>query len=227
MLFWEKKTYELIKNKEIYEKLKTYVSLILNKNKEFNLTGFDEEKLWLEGIYQSIFILDKFIDTKNVKLLDIGAGAGFPSIPYFIYKENEIDLTIYEPIKKRVIFLNEVIKKLDLKNIKIINKRIEDETKGLDINFVCARAVMKLKMLIEVSSKIFPIGTKYIFLKSKEAQNELEDSHKIISDLKINNIKINKVNLGDNKVHNIITYTKTSQTPDKYPRKWSEIKKNL
>lgn len=227
MLCWEKKTYELVKNKKTYEKLKSYVSLILEKNKEFNLTGFDEGKLWLEGIYQSIYILDKFINSKQVKLLDIGAGAGFPSIPYFIFKENNIELTIYEPIKKRVIFLNEVIKKLDLKNIKIINKRIEDEINNLDINFVCARAVMKLKMLIEVSSKNFPIGTKYIFLKSKEAQNELESSHKIISDLKINDIKINKVDLGDNKVHNIVTYTKTIQTPDKYPRKWSEIKKNL
>lgn len=226
MFEWERKTLDYVNNKDIYNKLKLYVNLIIEKNKHFNLTGFNEEQIWLDGIYQSIVLLDKSIKNENnINLLDIGAGVGFPSIPYYIFKNDQIYLTIYEPIKKRVDFLNLVKEKLNLKNIKIVNKRIEDEVDVLNSNFVCARAVMPLKMLIEVSSKCFNIGTKYIFLKSKDANIEVNDSSWIINKLSIKNIEVNNIDLNDGKIHNVVTYLKTSNTPINFPRKWSEIKK--
>ncbi|MBR2022157.1 MAG: class I SAM-dependent methyltransferase [Mycoplasmataceae bacterium] len=81
MFLWEKKVFDYVNNEQIYRKIKLYVDLVLEQNKNFNLTGFDEEKIWIDGIYQSIVLLDKFIDYKNknkIHLLDIGAGAGFP-----------------------------------------------------------------------------------------------------------------------------------------------------
>ncbi|MBD5423410.1 MAG: 16S rRNA (guanine(527)-N(7))-methyltransferase RsmG [Mycoplasma sp.] len=228
MFEWENKVFQYIDNNErIYEKLKKYVNLIIEKNKEFNLTGFDEEKIWCDGIYQSIVILNNFIDLNqcNINLLDIGAGAGFPSIPFYIFSQDKINLTIYEPIKKRVDFLNLVKKELNLKNLLIINKRIEDSNENEKFNFICARAVMSLNMLIEVSSKCGEINCNYVFLKSKNVYEELENSKNIINKLSIDDLKIEKINLNDGKEHNIVTYTKKIKTPNGIPRKWIEIKR--
>ena len=88
---WEAKVFDCIKNENTYNKIKKFVDLILQENKKYNLTGFDEEKIWLDGIYQSIFLLNNFINyNNNQHLLDIGAGAGFPSLPFYLFQEEKI-----------------------------------------------------------------------------------------------------------------------------------------
>lgn len=223
----KEKLKQYINDDEVFKKINTYVELILEKNKQFNLTNFDYSSIWTEGIYQSIYLLNQFINFKNqtVQLLDIGAGAGFPSIPFYIFSKDKIYLTIYEPIKKRVDFLNLIKEKLNLKNLTIMNKRIEDSNEIESFNYICARAVMSLNMLIEVSSKCGQIGCQYVFLKSKNVYNEIQNSDWIIKQLKINDLKVTKIDINDNKEHNVVTYTKSVSTPIKFPRKWVEIKK--
>ncbi|MBR3259693.1 MAG: 16S rRNA (guanine(527)-N(7))-methyltransferase RsmG [Mycoplasmataceae bacterium] len=229
MFLWEKKVFDYVNNEQIYRKIKLYVDLVLEQNKNFNLTGFDEEKIWIDGIYQSIVLLDKFIDYKNknkIHLLDIGAGAGFPSIPFFIFSNNKIaNLTIYEPIKKRCIFLNLVKEKLNLENLNIVNKRIEDSSSENEFDYIVARAVMPLNMLIEVSYRCGKNNSNYIFLKSKDVFKEIENSQWIIKQFSIDDLMITNVELEDDKEHNIVTYSKKNQIPKNFPRKWSEIKK--
>lgn len=229
MFLWEKKVFDYLNNEQIYQKIKLYVDLVLEQNKNFNLTGFDEEKIWIDGIYQSIVLLDKFIDYKNknkIHLLDIGAGAGFPSIPFFIFSNNKIaNLTIYEPIKKRCIFLNLVKEKLNLKNLNIVNKRIEDSSSENEFDYIVARAVMPLNMLIEVSYRCGKNNSNYIFLKSKDVFKEIENSQWIIKQFSIDDLMITNVELEDDREHNIVTYSKKNQIPKNFPRKWSEIKK--
>ncbi|MBR2848957.1 MAG: 16S rRNA (guanine(527)-N(7))-methyltransferase RsmG [Mycoplasmataceae bacterium] len=229
MFLWEKKVFDYVNNEQIYQKIKLYVDLVLEQNKNFNLTGFDEEKIWIDGIYQSIVLLDKFIDYKNknkIHLLDIGAGAGFPSIPFFIFSNNKIaNLTIYEPIKKRCIFLNLVKEKLNLENLNIVNKRIEDSSSENEFDYIVARAVMPLNMLIEVSYRCGKNNSNYIFLKSKDVFKEIENSQWIIKQFSIDDLMITNVELEDDREHNIVTYSKKNQIPKNFPRKWSEIKK--
>ncbi|MBR3348030.1 MAG: 16S rRNA (guanine(527)-N(7))-methyltransferase RsmG [Mycoplasmataceae bacterium] len=229
MFLWEKKVFDYVNNKQIYQKIKLYVDLVLEQNKNFNLTGFNEEKIWIDGIYQSIVLLDKFIDYKNknkIHLLDIGAGAGFPSIPFFIFSNNKIaNLTIYEPIKKRCIFLNLVKEKLNLENLNIVNKRIEDSSSENEFDYIVARAVMPLNMLIEVSYRCGKNNSNYIFLKSKDVFKEIENSQWIIKQFSIDDLMITNVELEDDREHNIVTYSKKNQIPKNFPRKWSEIKK--
>lgn len=229
MFLWEKKVFDYVNNEQIYQKIKLYVDLVLEQNKNFNLTGFDEEKIWIDGIYQSIVLLDKFIDYKNknkIHLLDIGAGAGFPSIPFFIFSNNKIaNLTIYEPIKKRCIFLNLVKEKLNLENLNIVNKRIEDSSSENEFDYIVARAVMPLNMLIEVSYRCGKNNSNYIFLKSKDVFKEIENSQWIIKQFSIDDLIITNVELEDDREHNIVTYSKKNQIPKNFPRKWSEIKK--
>ncbi len=225
---WEEVTFNYINNEDIYNRIKKYVDFVLKENKNYNLTGFNEESIWLDGIYQSIYLLNNFIsqNVKNINMLDIGAGAGFPSIPFYIFKNDEIKLTISEPLLKRVKFLNMIKEELNMKNLTIIHKRIEETNLEESFDIVCARAVTDLRKLIEISSRCGKINCQYIFLKSKNIYQEIDESRQIINKLNINNLKVKNIELNDGKEHNIVYYTKTKKTPCDIPRKWSEIVKN-
>lgn len=225
---WEEKVFHYINDEKIYCKIKKYVDLILKENTKYNLTGFDEETIWLDGIYQSILLLNNFIDCKknDQHLLDIGAGAGFPSLPFYLFQDEKIKLTICEPLLKRVKFLNLVKEELNLQNLIIINKRLEDTNWNEEFDYICARAVMDLRKLIEISSKSGKINCQYIFLKSKNVYQEIDEAQTIIDKLKIKDLKVEAINLNDDKEHNVVVYTKQCKTPQNIPRKWNEIVKN-
>ena len=112
---------------EIKEKLNLYYELIETENSKYNLTGFYDEKLFKYGIIENILIFQEIeknitnLDNKNI--LDIGAGVGFPTLPFLIFKNESFNLTIYEAQKKRCSFLQLVITKLNIKNINIVNIR--------------------------------------------------------------------------------------------------------
>ncbi|MGL6125099.1 MAG: 16S rRNA (guanine(527)-N(7))-methyltransferase RsmG [Metamycoplasmataceae bacterium] len=221
------KTFELVdKNEVVFNDLIKYVELIEEKNKFFNLTGFSGDTLWQEGIYQSIILMkESFNETRNKKMLDIGSGAGFPSIPFLILKR-DFSLFIAEPNKKRINFLQIVNNELSL-NISFINERIEDYNKNELFDLVTARAVMSLKKLIEISSKVGKINAEYSFLKGPKVHEELIDSEWIINKLSIQ-IDIKKVdiieNISSQKVHYLCKYNKIKATPLGFPRPWLLIK---
>ena len=209
-----------ITTNESFDNLVKYVQMIEEKNKVMNLTGFKEDRLWEEGIYESIVLLEKgFGKANNKKILDIGAGVGFPSVPYLIANPTN-ELTIYEPTKKRTLFLQDVAKELGL-NIKIINIRAEDSQQIEYFDLITARAVASFKILAEISHKPAKIGARFAFIKGPKAKQEIEDALKIKKELDIMPI-IEEVIL-DSKTNNIVSYSKKGQTPLKYPRKWVEI----
>ncbi|BBU47991.1 hypothetical protein JPM2_6840 [Mycoplasmopsis felis] len=119
----QKVVYELcLKNNWNYEKLEKYVELIEEKNKVMNLTGFSGDKLWGDRILESLNFMKTIINDQNhIKFLDIGSGVGFPSLPYFIANPN-FELDIFEPLQKRVNFLNLVKETLNLKILISIKK---------------------------------------------------------------------------------------------------------
>ncbi|MCU9938621.1 class I SAM-dependent methyltransferase [Mycoplasmopsis felis] len=98
----QKVVYELcLKNNWNYEKLEKYVELIEEKNKVMNLTGFSGDKLWGDGILESLNFMKTIMNDQNhIKFLDIGSGVGFPSLPYFIANPN-FELDIFEPLQKK------------------------------------------------------------------------------------------------------------------------------
>lgn len=214
------KTKKIVSEQSFF-KLEKYVELIEEKNKVMNLTGFSDDRLWEEGIYESIFLLiNSFGKVSNKKILDIGAGAGFPSVPYLIaFPQNE--LTIYEPIKKRTLFLEEVKKTLSL-NIDIKNIRAE-ESKDLEkFDLITARAVAPFKILAEISHRPAKIGAIFAFLKGPRAKEEIQDASKICRELSIKPTVLNLVM--DTRDNYVITYTKDCITPLEFPREWKIIK---
>ena len=219
---YKDKTKEIV-SKEAFIKLERYVGLIEETNKVMNLTGFKEDRLWEEGIFESITLLEQgFSKSKDKKILDIGAGAGFPSIPYLIANPNN-SLTIYESVGKRASFLALVGKELEL-DLKIIQERVENSQEEEVYDLVTARAVASLKILEEISHRIAKIGAKFVFPKGPKAQQEIMEAGLFSKKFGIKPELI-EATIKTSKSNVLITYKKTIETPKGYPRDWSQIAK--
>lgn len=171
------KTKELVNNSEAFQRLEKYVELIETHNKVMNLTGFTGDRLWQEGIYESLILFMKKGKIKS--MTDIGAGAGFPSVPYAIINPS-LQLTIIEPMLKRCEFLKILRKEVDAHNIYIVRARAEDYyEKRSDV--VTARAVAELGILIEISYHLGNTGCQFIFPKGPKVFDELERAQDAIA----------------------------------------------
>lgn len=210
-----------VANEKAFANLETYVNMIEEKNKVMNLTGFSGDRLWKEGIFESIISLYQFFGNPgSKKLLDIGAGAGFPSVPFKIVFP-EVNLTIIEPLNKRMIFLEGVFKKLGLE-VKLLIARAE-EVKDETFDLVTARAVAPLKVLLEISSQLGHKETHYAFLKGPSVVEELDEAKAIINKLKITG-SIKKIESNDlDREAYAFEYQKQFDTPNGYPRPWAKI----
>lgn len=221
---FKQKTWHLINNPKLFEKMELYVEMIEQANQNINLTGFSDDQIWQEGIFESLISFQNIINNQSInqsiKILDVGSGAGFPGVPLKIALPS-IDLTIYEPMQKRVNFLNAVSDKLTL-NLKVFKIRCEEATSHHQFDYVIARAVAPLKTLIEITHHLGKIKSHFIFIKGPNYQIEINDAQKIIQALKIN-LKIKTIKI-TNKTVVIISYLKTIKTPPNLPRPWHIIK---
>lgn len=206
--------------------LELYYEMLIEYNKVMNLTGITEKKeVYLKHFYDSL-TLNKIIDLNEVNTLcDLGSGAGFPGIVIKIVFPN-IDITLVDSLNKRINFLNEVIKALNLKKITTISARIEEYATQHEEEYdiVTARAVAPLNVLLELGSNLIKKEGYFIAMKGN-IENEpdysnsmknlnLEEENKIVFNLPI-----------ENSIRTLIKIIKKEKTPKKFPRKYSEIKK--
>lgn len=212
-------------SKEQLDKLEQYYQIVIEKNKVMNLTGITEKKdFYLKHFYDSLTI-NKIIDLNNIETLcDIGSGAGFPGIVIKILFP-KIKITLIDSLNKRILFLNDVIEKLKLKEIEAICIRAEDYARENEEKYdlVTARAVASLNILLECSIKLVK-KNKY-FVAMKGTNKEEVNTKKIENELKI--IKENEIVFflpNENSARRLIKFKKIEKTPKKYPRIYSEIK---
>ncbi|UUD36854.1 16S rRNA (guanine(527)-N(7))-methyltransferase RsmG [Mycoplasmopsis equigenitalium] len=204
-----------------YPKLKKYTELIEEHNLSMNLTGFTSDILWKDGIYESIKFLEKIDIQKDDDWVDIGSGAGFPCVPFLICHP-ELKLTILEPMLKRVKFLKEVAKTLEL-NIKVHSLRAEEFVHKDSFNIITARAVTSLKNLILSTYHLGKNDARFCFVKGQNVNKEITEAKKAIDFLKL---KISQKQLSETEKNlNIICYQKTLKTPNDFPWMWSKILK--
>lgn len=214
---------------KIKDKLNEYYELIETENSKYNLTGFHDGILFKYGIIENILIFQeiekKIINLDNLNILDIGAGAGFPSLPFLIFKNESFNLTIYEAQKKRCSFLQLVISKLNIKNINIVNIRCENSIDYNKFDFITARAVSEFKNLVEISHKLGKMNSYFCFLKSKKYNLEIDNAKWIIKKLMLN-VQVLRLNIFFD-IENILLYfQKNKLTPEGIPREWKTIIKN-
>ena len=209
-------------NEEKIKKLYCFKDLLLEWNKKINLTAItDENDIVLKHFIDSLTVL-KYIED-NEKIIDVGTGAGFPVIPLAIMKEN-CDFTLLDSLNKRLIFLNDVIEKNDIKNVQTLHGRAEDVGQKKEFrekfDISISRAVANLSTLSEYLLPLVKIGGKCICMKGPDSENEIQDAKIAINKLGGKIINIDKFNLPDSDIgRTIIIIEKIKNTPKTYPRK--------
>lgn len=203
---------------------KIYMDYLLEVNSHTNLTAItDPNEVKIKHFKDSLTVLDYI--KEGDKVLDIGAGAGFPGIPLRI--EKDIDLTLIDSVNKKVKFMNEVIEKLELENARAIHVRAEDFTKDQREKYdvVVSRAVANMRTLAEYCLPFLKVGGLFIALKGPKAMEELEEAQNAINILGGQVTKTEAIDLSGNDRVNIFV-KKIKKTKNKYPRGKNLPKKN-
>lgn len=209
---------------KMVEQFDTYAEYLKEYNEKINLTAITEyEEVLDKHFYDSLLCVDRQL---GGSLADIGSGAGFPGVVLKIVFP-ELKVTLIEPLNKRCIFLQSLIDKLGLKDIEVLNVRAEDYSlKNREIfDYVTARAVSNLNNLIEVCGALVKKEGHFICLRGMSGRQEIMDASKAIETMgfEVENIQDEAL---FNKDQRVISYfKKISKTPNKYPRKYSIIKK--
>ena len=201
-----------------------YTDYLIEVNSHTNLTTItDPAEIKIKHFEDSLSVLS-YIKNGD-KVLDIGAGAGFPGIPLRI--EKEFDLTLIDSVNKKVKFMNEVIDKLGLQNARAIHTRAEDFAKdNREIyDVVVSRAVANMATLSELCIPFLKPGGIFIALKGPKADEELEAAQNAIKILGGQVKEIDRFTIDENERVNIVV-EKVHPTQKIYPRGKNQPKKN-
>lgn len=196
-------------------------NLLLEWNEKLNLTRItDPQEVILKHFIDSM-VLVKFI--QGVNFADLGTGAGFPGIPLKILRP-DLKIVLVDSLKKRLDFIDVVIRTLKLEEISTCHARAEDF--GRDTHYreyfdtVSSRAVARLPILLEYALPILKIEGRFIAAKGLQADQELAESEKALKVLSGKSEGIEYYNLGSGAEHRaVISIKKLAKTPSQYPRK--------
>ena len=206
-----------------FKMFEDYYSLLVCENAKYNLTAItDEDEVYDKHFYDSISVLF-YYDLKGKSVLDVGAGAGFPSMPLKIV-EPSIDLYVLDSTQKRMHFIEMLKEKLDLDKVTTIVSRAE-EYKEKKFDVVTARGVAKLNILLEISVDLVKQDGYLIFLKGSNYLNEIEEAKSAMKVLGYTLIETKSYDVKDGSTHYLVTLKKTGKHNQKYPRSYSQIKK--
>lgn len=204
---------------EYAEKFDLFKDLLIENNKKFNLTAIcDEEGIFLKHFLDSA-VGEGFIK-QGARVVEIGSGGGFPSIPLKILRD-DLNFLLIESTSKKCNYLKDVVDKLNLSGVKVLNARAEDV--GKDTTYrekfdVCeARAVARLNTLCEYCLPLVKKGGMFIAYKGDcdEELNEAENAVKILGGALE---KVEKYELPNGEKRSLIIIKKVAPTPLKYPR---------
>ena len=203
------------------EKFKKYHELLIEWNEKMNLTAItDEDEVIEKHFVDSMTCLQTGVFEEGASVIDVGCGAGFPSIPIKIARP-DLKFTLVDSLNKRVGFLNTVINELLLKDITAVHSRAEDSGRSelRDSFDVCvARAVASLPVLCELCMPHVKSGGYFVAMKGRDAENEMKLSQNALKELGGRIESAEKSGLINNEHYNIVI-KKLSETNKKYPRK--------
>jgi 16S rRNA (guanine527-N7)-methyltransferase len=218
-------------------KIIKYIDYLLQVNEYMNLTAItDINDVIIKHVIDSL-MLGEYIknqyDTKNLKIIDVGTGAGLPGIILAIYLE-ESNITLLDSLNKRVEFLKDTIELLGLNNVTAIHARAEEQAhaekyrEAFDI--AVARAVAGTNILLELLSGYIKVNGKCMLMKSELVNSELDLAKNAIEKLSmqynsIYDYELHSLNTDEKFTRNIVNLTKKGSMNSKYPRQFAKIKK--
>lgn len=209
----------------------TYTELLTEYNKVMNLTSITEpSEVNLKHYLDSVLPVLSGYFKDGDSVIDVGCGAGFPSVPIKIYNPS-LKFTLLDSLNKRLNFLNVVIEKLGLTDIKTFHSRAEDAGHNPEyreqFDICVARAVAPLNVLMEYCTPFVKKGGYFIALKGKDGDNELENAKKASEILNVSLIdKFEYILPGTDNERKIYVFEKKNNTPKKYPRQAGKPTKN-
>lgn len=211
------KKYKINIDENILNNFKIYFNQLIEWNNKFNLTAITEENdVYIKHFLDSVYP-EKHIE-KNARILDIGAGAGFPSLPLKIVRP-DLDVTMIDSLNKRITFLDFMIKTLGLKSAQAEHSRAEDYAQKHREKFdaVVARAVSNLSTLSEYALPLVKLGGKFIAYKGENIEEELSAAQNAIGVLGGKISEVIKYCIEGNG-RSLVIIEKVKPTPAKYPR---------
>lgn len=201
-----------------------YFELLVEWNEKINLTAITEKNEVYEKHFYDSVSPSFFYDFSSVgTLIDIGAGAGFPSLPIKIMYPH-LQITIVDSLNKRIQFLQHLVQELQLNQVTCLHGRAEElgvmSSHRDRYDVVTARAVARLNVLSEYCLPFAKVGGVFIVLKGSDAPNELDEAKKAIKVLGGKTEKMEGFQLPSEQAErNIIIINKLTPTPKQYPRK--------
>ncbi|MFD1734952.1 16S rRNA (guanine(527)-N(7))-methyltransferase RsmG [Bacillus salitolerans] len=206
------------------EQFELYFRLLVEWNEKMNLTAItDREEVYLKHFYDSISAAFYVDLTKTISICDVGAGAGFPSIPLKICFP-QLKVSIVDSLQKRITFLNELAKQLQLTEVKFYHDRAE--TFGQNPEFrekfdlVTARAVARLSVLSELCIPLVKVNGMFVAMKGASGQEELMQGQAAVKELGGELREEHHFQLPtEESDRSIFIIEKVKKTPKKYPRK--------
>ncbi|WP_088810077.1 MULTISPECIES: 16S rRNA (guanine(527)-N(7))-methyltransferase RsmG [unclassified Listeria] len=214
----------ILLNEDQMNQFDCYYKTLVEWNEKMNLTAITEKQdVYLKHFYDSISAAF-FVDFTNVKsVCDVGAGAGFPSIPLKICFPH-LEVSIVDSLAKRITFLNHLAKQMQLGNVNFYHDRAEtfgqNKAHRAQFDLVTARAVARMSVLSELCLPLVKKGGVFLAMKAQQAEQELEVAAKAISLFggKVTNHFAFELPV-ERSERNIYVIEKTKETPNKYPRK--------
>jgi 16S rRNA (guanine527-N7)-methyltransferase len=201
-----------------------YYDTLVEWNAKMNLTGITElSEVYHKHFYDSLTASFYFDFTDSLSVCDVGAGAGFPSVPLKICFPH-LEITIVDSLQKRIGFLKHLASELGLNRVSFYHDRAETFAKQSShreqYDLVLARAVARMAVLSELCLPLVKIGGTFLAMKGVQLPEELEESQKAISILGGAIERIERFSLPfDGSGRQIVRIKKASATPSKYPRK--------
>lgn len=224
------KLYNIDFNDDIINRFDSYINTLVEWNKKINLTSIVEEsEIIKKHFLDSISCVESGLDFENKKVIDVGTGAGFPGVPLKIVFP-KMDITLLDSLKKRTLFLEELMNNLKLKS-NIIHGRAEDYgNKDLyreKFDIIVSRAVASIDILSEYTLPFIKKGGYAIYMKGPSIFDEIEKGKKALEVLGGSVEKIISTKSYNNEYsHYIAVVKKDNICPKKYPRKAGIVEKN-
>ncbi len=210
---------------ELFSKL---AYLLVEQNKTMNLTAItDPDGIAVKHFADSVSALSAYEFAEGAKVLDVGTGAGFPSIPLLIARP-DLNMTMIDSTAKKLKYVASTVEELGL-SAEVLHTRAEEAGQDKEyrekFDIVCSRAVAALNVLCEYCLPFVKVGGVFLAMKGAKAQEEIADAKNAIKTLGGQIVDEKSFTLSDGGERTIVVIKKISHIPPKYPRVSAQIAK--
>lgn len=207
---------------------RTYYERLTEINQVMNLTAItgEDESARLHFLDSAAILTAA--DMRGARVIDVGTGAGFPGLALKI-AQPDMALTLLDSLDKRVGFLRDVCERLGFDDVECVHARAEDAAHGRreSYDFAVARAVARLELLCELCLPFVRVGGKFIAMKGPDCADEVSGAARAVSVLGGRLAPLVSYTVPDtDAVRSLVIIEKLLPTPEKYPRRWAQIKKS-